>query len=531
MGLRDREYRPRFAGERRIPMRDGVELRAHHFAPDSASKHPTVLVRTPYGIGWNPPLFMMPVVARILAGRGYNVIAQDTRGRYGSDGEFYPFIHESNDGEDTAAWIADQPWFDGRLGMWGPSYLGYTQWAVARRAPEYLRALVPIVTSTDFHGTFYPGGAFSLVTSLRWASSNGDRRGQMAPERKLPAAARTRPMRDATRAVGRPTAFFEDWADHPTADEYWGGVDLVDARLARPVPTLQIAGTYDMFCGPQFRDFAHGDESMCMDLTPLAHGTPAISARRLGWRQAAPMRVLSSSVDFLDHHLQGRPLERSRIHRYVQNEDRWTDDATWPPTDARAHRLYLRAGGSLDSDTPGGDDEPARFVYDPEDPVPSIGGSFLGPRCGPADQKPTADRRDVLVFETEPLGETLHLAGPVRATLHAESDAPATDFTAKLVHLPRDTARPALNVCDGIRRVDPMPRGVTEIEIDLWHASIALAPGERLRVEISSSNFPRYDAHPNVPGNPALATTSRPASQQIHLSRTAPSFIELHVLR
>lgn len=510
-------------------MRDGVELRARHFAPEANGKHPTILVRTPYGIGWNPPLFLIPTFARIMAGRGYNVIAQDARGRYGSDGTFYPFVNETDDGHDTAAWIADQPWFDGNLGMWGPSYLGYTQWAVARNPPAYLKALVPIITTTDFYSTFYPGGAFSLITALRWASGNGDRRGRTPPERALPGAAHTRPLRDASRAVGRRAVFFEDWADHPERDDYWNRVDLLDARSARAVPTLQIAGTYDMFCGPQLADFAAGDSSMLLDLSPLAHGAPALSARSLGWKNASPLRTLAASIEFFDHHLQGRSLSRSRVRRYVQGEDRWTADAAWPPVDAHPLRLYLRSGGRVDRDAPGGDEAPGGFTYDPEDPVRTVGGSFLGPRCGPADQSATASRPDVLVFETEPLGRTLHLAGPVHATLHVESDAPATDFTVKVVHVPREGG-PALNVCDGIRRIDAVPAGVSAVEIDLWHASIAVPPGDRLRIEVSSSNFPRYDAHPNVTGNPALTTTSRPAAQRVHTSREAPSFLDVHVI-
>ena len=507
-------------------MRDGVELRAQHWAPNETGTYPTVLVRTPYGIGWNPPLFLMPLFARTMAGRGYNVLLQDTRGRYGSQGEFYPFVAETLDGQDTAAWIADQPWFDGRLGMWGPSYLGYTQWAIARSAPEYLRALVPIVTSTDFFHTFYPGGAFSLITALRWASSNGERRGRLAPERALPGAARTRPLRDASRAVGRRAAFFEDWCDHPQADAYWAGIDLLDARETRTVPALHIAGTYDMFCGPQLADFATAGADTCLDLTALAHGTPALSPGRLGWKNASILRVLAASVEFLDHHLQDRALDRARVRYYVQGEDRWADADAWPPPSSVPHRLHLHPAGRLDADEPGGDAAPATFVYDPEEPVPTRGGTFLGPRCGPADQADTAERNDVLVFETDPLTEPLPLVGPVRLVAHVESDAPATDFTAKVVRIvqPGDLA---LNVCDGIRRLDPMPSGPTRIEIDLWHASATVHPGERLRLEISSSNFPRYDRHPNVPGNPALATSSQIAHQAIHLSRTAPSFLEL----
>jgi putative CocE/NonD family hydrolase len=173
-----------------VEMRDGVGLRTRRICPSDGGRRPTVLVRTPYGIGWQLPLPILPMIARLFAQRGYHVVLQDTRGRYASQGDFYPFVHELADGRDTLQWIGEQPWFDGHLGMWGASYFGYTQWAAALDAPPFLEAVVPIVTSTDFHGLFYPGGAFSLASALRWASSNGQRRAGFAPERRLPAAFR-----------------------------------------------------------------------------------------------------------------------------------------------------------------------------------------------------------------------------------------------------------------------------------------------------------------------------------------------------
>ena len=450
--MRPPERRARLLAETRVEMRDGVHLRTLRFGPSGGGRHPTILIRTPYGIGWGAQLPWLPLFAPFLARRGYHVVLQDTRGRYGSDGHFYPMRHEADDGHDTLAWLETQPWFDGNLGMWGASYFGYTQWSVAEKPPPYLKALVPIITTTDFHSMFYVGGAFSLASALRWASGNGDRRGRLAPERRLPAASRTRPLRDALDAVGRRAAFYEDWVDHPERDEYWGGIDRIGARGTQ-IPVLSVAGLYDMFCGPQIADFATLGDAACLDFTPAAHGSYAISPRKLGWRRARIGGYFATQLDFLDHHLQGRPLARARVRHYVVGEDRFADAPSWPPPDAARLRMHLRSRGRLDAEPPGADEAPDRFVYDPADPVPSRGGTFLGPRCGPADQRPLESRRDVLRYDTDPLHDPLELAGPVHAELCVSSDAPATDFTAKLVHLPADATRPALNLCDGIARV------------------------------------------------------------------------------
>jgi putative CocE/NonD family hydrolase len=458
------------------------------------------------------------------------VVLQDTRGRYGSQGVFYPFVHESEDGATTLDWIGKQPWFDGRLATWGGSYFGYTQWAVAADAPPFLKAIVPIVTSTDFHGFFYPGGAFSLITALRWAAGNGGKRSVWVPEWRLRPASRVRPMGSATRALGRPTRFFEDWTDHPRLDAYWERINLPEALERSRIPTLSVAGTYDIFCGPQLADYSALRDSTWLEIGPYAHGRYAISPRRLGWKKAGIARILGSSLRFLDHHLRGMGPLQARVRRYVQGRDQWVEEVDWPPPQAAGKRFYLRRGGRLDLEAPGGDEEPDRYRYDPADPVPTRGGGFLGMRCGPQDQRPLEARRDVLFYETAPLPRALQIAGPVRLHLFASTDAPATDFTGKLVHLPADSTRPALNLCEGIRRVetagsDPMP-----LELDLWHASAEIPAGDRLRLEISSSNFPRFDAHPNVSGNPAHATEARVAEQRIHHASDTASFLELQLL-
>jgi hypothetical protein len=509
-------------------MRDGTRLRTRRIGPTDGGRHPTVLIRTPYGIGWAPPLFLIPLLSGFLARRGYNVVLQDTRGRYASEGSFYPFVHEADDGSDTLEWISKQPWFDGRLGMWGASYFGYTQWAVAAEPPPFLKAIVPVVTSTDFYTLFYPGGAFSLISALRWAAGNGEKKGRRVPERRLPGAARTRPVRDATHAARRPTPFFEDWVDHPELDDYWQNINHTSA-LAERVPALLIAGTYDIFCGPQLADFAALDESACLDLGPMAHGTYALSQRKLGWKNAGSLRLLASSLHFLDHHLQGRPLERARVQRYLQGEDRWLEEPSWPPPGMRAQSFYLRAGGRLTREAPGGDEEPDRYRYDPADPVPTRGGTFLGPKCGPQDQRPLETHPQVLRYETGPLREPLDLAGHVRLQLRASSNAAATDFTAKLVHVPADDRRPALNLCEGVARVPHVAGDGIAVSVDLWHVSARIPKGDHLRLEVSSSNFPRYDAHPNVAGPVGHAKDLRVAQQTIHHARDAASYLELPV--
>jgi putative CocE/NonD family hydrolase len=511
-------------------MGDGVGLRTLRFGPREPGPHPTILIRTPYGIGWVFPFPMARLAARLFAERGYQVVLQDTRGRYGSQGTFYPFVHEREDGAVAVDWIGKQPWFGGRLAMWGGSYFGYTQWAVAASAPPFLKAIVPIVTSTDFHGFFYPGGAFSLISALRWAAGNGERRSVRVSERRLPAASRERPMREATRALGRPARFFEDWTDHPRLDDYWKKINLPEALERSRIHTLSVAGTYDIFCGVQIADYLALRDSTWLDLGPFAHGNYAISTRRLGWKKAGIARILSSSLGFLDHHLRGIDLVRARVRRYVQGADHWVEDDDWPPPQATRERFYIRSRGRLDREAPGGDEEPDRYRYDPVDPVPTRGGTFLGPRCGPQDQRPLEGRRDILFYETAPLSRPLEIAGPVRLRLFASTDAPATDFSGKLVHVPADWRRPALNLCEGIRRVESASSEPSPLEIDLWSASAEIPAGDRLRLEISSSNFPRFDAHPNVLGNPAHATEARIAQQRIHHAAEAPSFLELHLL-
>ncbi len=513
-----------------MKMRDGVGLRTRRIGPSDGGRRPTVLVRTPYGIGWQLPLPILPFIARLFAQRGYHVVLQDTRGRYASEGDFYPFVHELADGSDTLQWIGEQPWFDGHLGMWGASYFGYTQWAAALDAPPFLEAVVPIVTSTDFHGFFYPGGAFSLASALRWASSNGQRRAGFAPERRLPAAFRQRPLQHATRALGRRVGFFEDWAEHPEADAYWQAVNLPAVRQRSRVPALSIAGTYDIFNQVQIEDYFAMRECTQLDVGPWAHGSWAISARRLGWKQTNPLGILRNSLAFLDHHLCGRALERSRVMRYVQGRDCWEGASDWPPPEAERQRFYLRAGGRLEREAPGGDEAPDRYLYDPANPVPTRGGTFLGPRAGPADQRPLETRSDILCYQTPPLERPLEMAGPLRLRLFASSDAPATDFTGKLVHLPADARRPAINLCEGIRRLNKIDSDILELEVDLWNASAAIPAGDRLRLEVSSSNFPRFDAHPNSSGNPALATATKPARQSIHHAADAASYLELYAM-
>ena len=330
------------------------------------------------------------------------------------------------------------------------------------------------------------------------------------------------------RATGREAAFFADWVEHRERDAYWQRIDHPAARASR-LPTLLVAGTYDIFCGPQLDDFAARGEETCLDLGPFAHGSYAIPPRRLGWRRAGMGRIAAGMLPFLDRHLQDRPSERTRVRRYVQGEDRWSEEAGWPPADVVVERFHLRAGGRLDREPPGGDEPPDRYRYDPEDPVPSRGGTFLGPRCDPADQRGLEQRPDVLVYETPPFERPLEIAGPVRLRLRASSDAPATDFTGKLVHLPARERRPALNLCEGIRRLDRTGGEASEVDIDLWHTSARLEPGDRLRLEVSSSNFPRFDAHPNTTEHPGFASQAKPAQQTIHHARDAASCLELCV--
>jgi putative CocE/NonD family hydrolase len=529
-----------------VAMADGARLATWVWRPLGLPRAPAVLIRTAYGAqSWRVPI---RVLARLLAEQGYACALQDVRGRYASEGEFEPFLHEAEDGERAIAWALEQPWCDGRLGLVGFSYLAYTGFAAASRAPDAVRALALGIGCSDFHAAFYPGGAFALETALRWAAGLGER--EDLPERRLDLsrAYGFRPIAAADRIAVRERSFYRDWLAHPRPDAYWRART---PELRRLPPTLLVAGWHDLFLGPQLADhaaLAAGGSARAPRLVigPWTHGRYLRRTRspRAQWFGHAALREI---LGFLDRELGGEggePLRRVRLFELFGRG--WIEADAWPPPDAREHSLYLRSGGRantlggdgrLELEAPGGGEPPDRYVYDPDDPVPTLGGPLLGPG-GMADQRAVEARGDVLCYTSAPLERALSLAGPVRAVLFVASNAPDTDFTARLVVVAPDG--PALPLCDGIARCrwrlggdEPSwlePDAAVRLDVDLAATCARIAPGHRLRLEVSSSCLPRWDRNPNTRDDPAFAEKGVPARQTVLHDAEHPSRLVLRAL-
>jgi putative CocE/NonD family hydrolase len=518
---------------------DGVSLVADVYRPRTTGKTPTILVRIPFSSTFKNRL-AVDTVGEFWASRGYTVVIQGTRGRYKSSGQFYPLLHEEQDGRETLQWLARQPWFDGRLGMWGGSAFGHTQWVLAAEEAPRPGALLIQIASTSFREMFHPGGAFSLESALFWAARSHGSEDRDPSFEALERGFAGFPLIEADdRAVGD-VAFFNDWVRHAEAGDYWRRIDGADRARTLKAPVLLMAGWYDPFLPTQLRDFETLRRESASDVA-------ARSRLIIGpWTHADPVRFpdgstagdyrsasLAPSLPWFDHHLLGRPLDpllAAPVRIYVMGENKWRDEQEWPLSRAHYVPYYLGSGGRL-ALAPPADEAPDFYVYDPRRPVPSRGGAMLGPRAGIVLQNDVEARADVLVYTTTPLEQDMEVTGPVRAVLYVSTTAPSTDFTVKLVDVHPDGM--AYNVSDGIlRRAYPQPTRETpqEITVELWPTSMLFRRGHRVRVEVSSSNYPRYDRNPNTGRDIATETDPRPASQTVHHSPAAPSRIILPLI-
>jgi putative CocE/NonD family hydrolase len=545
-------------------MRDGVTLRANVYRPEGDGPWPTLLTRTPYGkdepdvLTWLDPL----QTTRL----GFVVVVQDTRGRFASEGDWSPLRYEREDGYDTVEWAARLPGSNGRVGMYGASYVGNTQWMAAIEQPPSLGAISPSLTWSDpLDGLFARCGALELGLALHWDLFMG-----AAHLERLPLPADVREHRLAS--------LLDDY-DRIVEDGYWnlpvhdmavlrrhdapdlGTVRMLEdpgvpegSRIAGEhgrvtVPSFHIAGWHDIFLqgtldnyvamaaldrparlvvGPwsHYLPFADPVGELCFGLRAGRLGVPVHPAGDLNDEQLAWFRrQLAPDASAADAHAE--PQAPVRI--FVMGRNEWRDETAWPLERARTERWFLGADGSLRPDGPGAEDEPTDFLYDPADPVPTLGGqTVMAPAfpAGPYDQARVEARPDVLVFTSEPLRRDLEVTGRVRVVLHAESSAPSTDWVARLCDVHPDGR--SYNLCDGIVRIAESADRCRQVEIDLWSTSNVFLAGHRLRVHVTSSSFPRWDRNLNT-GNqrePRIET----ARQRIHHDAERPSWIELPVV-
>jgi putative CocE/NonD family hydrolase len=495
----------------RVPMRDGVDLIADHYVPDTTAPAGTLLVRTPYGLKW--PLTWL--YGGIYAARGYHVILQSVRGTFGSGGEFEPIANEVADGHDTAAWLRDQPWFAGSFATIGPSYLGLTQWALLADPPPELAAAVITVGPHDFHGVTWGQGAFTVNDFLGWSDAMAHQEDpgryqrinrQFRSAKLIAGASNQVPMGASARdLLGSKATWYESWLAHPDADDpYWTSRRMTGALDLVQVPILLLSGWQDVFLDQtlfQYRRLRDRGQTVAMTIGPWTHGQ--LTTRAAG-------RAGRETLAWLDAHLaQKPPAPRSAVTVHIGHGD-WVELPDWPPATSE-YVLYPGAAGALADTAPAAGT--ATFTFDPADPTPTIGGRLLSALGGYQDDSALARRADVLTFTGPALTADLTILGTPVVELAHTSDNPHHDVFVRLSEV--DAKGRSRNVSDGFRRLVGANPGTLRMELD--DIAYRFRAGTRIRLMIAGGSHPRYARNLGTDEPALTGTTMRPATQTVRL--------------
>jgi uncharacterized protein len=541
-----------------VKMRDGTVLRADVYRPKAPGRFPTLVKRTPYNkldgdgvytseFGWE------------AAADGYVVIVQDCRGRFRSEGQWYPLKYEAEDGYDTVEWASKLPYANGRVGMFGDSYFGVTATLAALANPPHLSAVFVVFPASDYGDGFaYQGGAFLQGLMEGWTSGLAlntlERDAQtkiVSPSWVLPL--HEYPILNLGGIIGRELApYFFDWLAHPNFDAYWKQWSFDEHLSSLHVPIYQVAGWYDLFLGGTLRHYldlesrasARARRESRLLIGPWFHGPLTGKAGQLDFGPSARGDMQSLTLRWFNYKLKGIDDgigEQQPVTYFEMGLNRWRRSLTWPPAGVQYTRFYLHSSGGANtlrgkghlSTVMPASEPPDRYVYDPENPVPTHGSA-----AGAFDQRPIEGRKDVLVYSTAKFKSQFNVTGPVKAEIYASSSAVDTDFTAKLVEVwPNGYSQ---NLTDGIIRARYRtssckpefltPRKVYKMTVDLWATSNTFLPGHSLRLEISSSNFPRFDRNLNTGEDILHGWRMVKATNYIYHDKSHPSAIILPVL-
>lgn len=490
-------------------MRDGVDLIADHYVPHTPDPAGTLLVRGPYGRGW--PFSMLFAV--VYASRGYHVVVQSVRGTFGSGGEFTPMVHEKEDGADTAAWLRDQPWFTGGFATVGLSYLGFTQWALLTDPPPELQAAIIAVGPHDFRESSWGTGSFSLNDFLGWSDmvANQEDRGvaalvrQVRARRALKRATADLPLGAAgRRLLGTGAHWYESWLENAEDAAFWDGMRATDALDRVEVPILLFGGWQDLFLEQTLAQYGHlRDRGV-----PAAVTVGAWTHTQLMTKGA--VTVVRESLDWLNAHLAGgQGLDRAPV-RIEINNDGWYDLADWPPR-MPEQQWFLHATGQLTGVAPDPTAPPSTFIFDPDDPTPTVGGRLLSPQGGYRDDSSLADRDDVLTFTGAPLGADLYVVGTPVVELAHTCDNPHRDVFVRISEVDRKGR--SRNVSDGFRRLTG-PDGIVRLELDA--VAHRFRAGSRLRLLIAGGSHPRFARNLGTDEPMISGRRTVPATHTVH---------------
>jgi hypothetical protein len=524
----------------KVEVVDGVDLSTTLYLPEADGSFPTVLLRTPYGstnMGW---------IAEYLATHDYVVAVQDVRGLNGSGGEFIPFAHEKNDGLATLEWLLEQPFCNGEVGLWGSSYLGFAANEIASTGHPAVKAMVVLSGWSDVAAFIAPGGCFHLMAHLPWFITVAGQ--QRLPEQAWPQVFRATPI----------AQFFpvEEEGVEELLEEPYGYAGFT-------MPILHVTGWYDYIYPDMLRAYESilrqaadtAEQKLIVGVWP--HNNVMNGQSNAGDEDFGPAaawgveKVNETGRRWFDLHLKGEDDGmggEAPVRLFMMGSNEWCDFEAWPPEAVQMQPWFVDctdvANGAAGSGTLAAKISEGQasdqFVFDPHDPVPTTGGAnwhVVAGNQGVLDQREVARRLDVLVYTSRPLASPLTLVGPVRATVYASTEGKDTDFTAKLVEVRADGY--ARNIVDGVVRASHQfdlgsdswleADRVYGFEIDMGATAIRLQPGSRLRLEISSSNFPKYDRNPNTGEDAMTATELLPVTQTVYHSTEYPTHVLLPV--
>jgi uncharacterized protein len=551
-----------------IPMRDGVILYADVYRPVDEGRYPVLVSRTPYSTERFPSAYDAGVY---FSRRGYVYVFQDVRGRHESDGRWEPFFDDEKDGYDTIEWAAKQRWSNGKVGMEGGSYLGQNQWRAAQAAPPSLVTIFPSVASTSiYHDWITLNGAWRLSFNFGWGPVRQESRIMQNPgphtETGLHAihydeVQRHLPLATMQQLVGRNAGFYNDWLANPDYNDYWKPLNVEEVFNKIAIPVHTFGGWFDIFSQGTLRGYVgmshkgateqarrgshivigawgHGSTQKTgdIDFGPTAHVDE--SALKLRWYDSR-LKGIDNGVD-----------REPPVKLFLMGRNEWVLENEYPLARTQYRPMYFGGGGKANTDKgdgrltwdkPGGSLPADRFRYDPNNPVPSVGGNNCcgtPTPAGPRDQRTIEGRQDVLIYTSDLLQDEIEVTGPLKVVLYASTDAVDTDFVAKLVDVHPDGT--TYNMAEGMLRARYreslsrpsllQPGQVYRFEIDLVGTSVAFLKGHRMRVHVTSSHFPQFDRNPNTGAKFAATKEVRAAQQSVYHDAERPSHILLPVI-
>lgn len=537
---------PGIAIKKDIPLvlSDGIKLYADIYLPAPEGKYPVILIRTPYNKE------DLKAIGESFASAKYAVLIQDVRGQGKSEGQFFPFTAERGDGLATLDWIELQPWSNGKVGIWGISYLSYNGFVLLPSQHRSLKAFVCSSGFADIDSFLFRGGAFRLQAQLTWFIS------QVGDFKMPPPEARNKVFEQIFRTV--PLSQF--FAGNEDAAENFQDISEEFSKVKTPV--LFITGWHDYINRDTLNAYMQIKKHQKKTFHKLIIGpwyhnqeiNGGTSAGDEDFGAAAEMgleKFMQLSVRWFDYLLKDEDngiSQEAPVKVFVMGRNEWQEESSWPPDSIRYQNWFisstkgansLKGDGLLSPSVPEADSFDS-FTYDPNNPVPTVGGvnfHFFPDNLGVKDQTEVENRKDVLVYTSAPLKKPMEIVGPLKAVIYAGTEGVDTDFTAKLVEV--RSSGYARIIEDGILRArfrnsleDPSllePGKIYKFEIDMGYTAISLSKGSRLRLDISSSNFPKYDRNANTEVEPFDAIEFNAVTQKVYFSKDYPTHIILPV--